>query len=105
MIEIISLETRRINEFLAVFDHYQTLIHTNDINKDDPEDEYYCNRTMLSYLDQLQTNVVLSKPPRWVEEARRPPLTWYGFLSPERRPNFLEILPREQQILSPEYYE
>ena len=99
MIEIISLETRRINEFLATFNHYQTLIHTNDINEHDPKDEEYCDQTMLSYLDQIQTNVVLSKPPRWIAEERRPPLTWYGFLSPERRPNFLEILPREQQIL------
>ena len=105
MLEIINLETRRINEFLSAFDHYSALINTHDINEEDQDDESYCDQTLLSYLDQIQTNVVLSIPPKWIEDARRPPLTWYGFLSPERKPNFLEILPREEQILAPAYYE
>jgi hypothetical protein len=102
MCEIVTLENQRINEFLATFDHYRGLIYTEDITD---SDEGYCDQTMLSYLDHLQTNVALSRPPRWIEEATRPPLTWYGFLAPDRTPTFLASIPRDERILAPEYYD
>jgi hypothetical protein len=102
MCEIVKLETRRLNEFLSTFDHYRDLIYTNDITK---EDESNCDDIMLSYFDQTQTNVILAITPSWIEEARRPPLTWYGFLAPPRNHGFMADLPREDRILAPEYYD
>ena len=99
MVEIVKLETDRLNEFLATFDHYQSLIHTADITDDD---EQYCDNTMLSYFNKIQTNVVLGIIPQWITEARRPPLTWYGFLS-KSTPFQAESTP-EERILAPEYY-
>ena len=48
MIEIVNLETRRINDFLSAFDHYRSIIYSPDITEDD---ESYCDQTMISYLD------------------------------------------------------
>jgi hypothetical protein len=71
---------------------------------DDDEDISYCDQVILSEFDQLQTNVALSIPPQWIEEARRPPLTWYGFLPPlNLHEDFMEGPP--PRLLAPDYYE
>ena len=102
MLEIINLETRRIEEFLYDFDHYSAIINRYDMTEDD---ESYCDQTLLTYLDQIQKNVVHSILPKWVEEARRPPLTWYGFLMPplNLHEDFMEGPP--PRLLAPDYYE
>ena len=103
MCEIVTLENRRINDFLSTFEHYREIIYTEDITDDD---EGYCDQTMLAYLDPIQTDVALSRPPQWIEQAKRPPLTWYGFLAPDREPTFLSSsIPRDERILAPEYYD
>jgi hypothetical protein len=102
MCEIVKLETRRLNEFLSTFDRDRALIYTKDITD---ADESYCDDTMLSHFDQTQTNVILVITPQWIEEARRPPLTWYGFLAPPRNLGFMAELPREDRILAPKYYD
>jgi hypothetical protein len=99
MSEIVMLESRRIQEFLQSFDHYKAIICDDDIIDDD---ENYCNAEMLSYLNQIETNVVLDLVPQWVTEARRPPLTWYGFLS--RHSELAKTPPKLDRILAPEYY-
>ena len=104
MIEIVNLETRRINEFLSKFHRHQNIL-TALFDEDDPEDESYCDQHILSYLDQIQTNVILSKPPQWLKDACRPFLTWYGFLSPPSE-DFMEAPPPlECRLLASEYYD
>jgi hypothetical protein len=98
MSEIVMLETRRIEEFLQSFDHYKAII-CDDITADD---ETYCDAEMIYYLNDVETNVVLDVIPQWVTEARRPPLTWYGFLS--KHSEVTKIPPRLERILAPEYY-
>jgi hypothetical protein len=66
---------------------------------------YNCNDTMRSYLDQEQTNVVLSKPLNSIEKAQKPPLTWYGFLSPKREQFVRESTLRETRLIAPEKYD
>ena len=57
MIEIVKLETRRVEEFLTAFDCFRTLIYDGHITA---ADENYCDATMISYLDPIQTNVAIS---------------------------------------------
>jgi hypothetical protein len=104
MCEIVTLENRRINDFLSTFEHYREIIYTEDITDND---EGYCDQTMLAYLDPTQTDVALSRPPQWIEQAKRPPLTWYGFLAPDREPTFFmtSSIQRDERILAPEYYD
>ena len=102
MCEIVNLETQRIKEFLTTFNHYGDLIYTNDVTVDD---ETYCDNTLLSYFDQVQTNVVLKITPPWDIEARRPPLTWYGFLTPARKYSFMDNSEDDERLLAPEYYD
>ena len=65
MAEIVKLESCRISEFLAAFQHYHDLMHTGDVT-----DELRCDNQMLSFFDPIQTNVILAIPPQWVEETR-----------------------------------
>ena len=96
MAEIVKLETSRIEEFLAAFAHYHDLMLTGDIS-----DEFQCDDQMLTFFDPVQTNVILAIPPQWIEETRRPPLTWYAFLSPHRTNDMVT----EERLLAPEYYD
>ena len=100
MCEIVKLENFRINEFVATFEHFRDIIYTGDITA---ADENYCDDTMLSYLDPVQTNVILDTTPTWIEETRRPPLTWYSFLTSEV-PTHKEIQ-LEDRLPAPEYYD
>ena len=100
MCEIVKLEHFRINEFVSTFEHFRDLIYTGDITA---ADENYCDDTMLSYLDPVQTNVILDITPTWIEETRRPPLTWYSFLTSEV-PTHKEVQ-LEDRLLAPEYYD
>jgi hypothetical protein len=104
MCEIVQLETKRIQEFIATFDHYQDLLYDTEITD---TDESYCDDLMLSYLDENQSDVIKCIPPTWIEEARRPPLTWYGFLcpTPELAKPFMEGPPLDQRLLDSTYYE
>jgi len=95
MAEIVKLESCRITEFLAAFQHYHDFMHAGDIT-----DELRCDNQMLSFFDPIQTNVILAIPPQWIEEARRPPLTWYAFLS-RQQPEPVTT----DRILAQEYYE
>jgi hypothetical protein len=99
MIEIVKLETKRVEDFLSTFDHYRNIIYDQYVTDDD---ENYCNDTMLSYLDQQQVNVAISKTPHWIEEERRPPLTWYAFMSP-LQPAYPKASP--DRLLAQEYYD
>jgi hypothetical protein len=96
MIEIVKLENYRINDFLAHFDHIRNLIKSDDASMDD---ETLLDDTILANFDWIQTNVILDVTPQWIEEARRPPLTWYGFIEPVR-PSY-----PEERLLAPEYYD
>ena len=75
--------------------HYHDLMHTGDV-----ADELQCDNQMLTFFDPIQTSVILAIPPQWIEEARRPPLTWYAFLS-RQAPDAVT----KCRILAPEYYE
>jgi hypothetical protein len=95
MAEIVKLESCRITEFLAAFQHYHDFMHSGDTSN-----ELECDNQMLLFFDPTQTNVILSITPKWIEEAHRPPLTWYAFLihqTPE------EVI--KHRILAPEYYD
>ncbi len=63
---------------------------------------------MLAHFDTIQANVILDIAPQWVEESRRPPLTWYTFLSPSKfafAPYRTEEDVINERILAPEYYD
>jgi hypothetical protein len=95
MAEIVKLESCRIADFLAAFQHHHNFMHDGDVT-----DALRCDNQMLSFFDPIQTNVILAIPPQWVEEARRPPLTWYAFLSRQ------EPAPvTTDRILAAEYYD
>ena len=105
MCEIVTLETQRINEFLNDFEHYRELIIRR--NKEFPaeDEEGYCDQTMLAYLKPHQADVALSRPPQWIDQAERPPLTWYGFLALGQEPLFSNTSIADERILAPEYYD
>jgi hypothetical protein len=91
MCEIVNLESKRIREFMTSFHHYREMIYADAVQMDN---ETYCDDIFLSYLDKIQSNVIQKVIPAWVTEARRPPLTWYGFLH--------KI---DERLLAPEYYD
>ena len=95
MAEIVKLESCRITEFLTAFEHYQDFVKNGNIT-----DEIDCDNQMLSFFDPTQTNVILAITPRWIEEARRPPLTWYAFLTHQTPEEVTK-----DRILAPEYYD
>jgi hypothetical protein len=94
MAEIVKLESCRITEFLAALEHYQGFIQSGDLT-----DERECDNIILSFLDHTQTNVIQDITPRWIAEARRPPLTWYALLTHQSPEKITE------RILAPEYYD
>ena len=94
MAEIVKLESIRITEFLETFQHFHDLMHDGDIT-----DELRCDDQMLAFFTPIQTNVILAIPPQWIEETRRPPLTWYASLSQSK------AIKVEGRILAPDYYE
>jgi hypothetical protein len=94
MAEIVKLESIRITEFLETFQHFHDLMHDGDIT-----DELRCDDQMLAFFTPTQTNVILAIPPQWIEETRRPPLTWYASLSQSK------AIKVEGRILAPDYYE
>jgi hypothetical protein len=91
MCEIVILETRRIKEFMTAFHHYREMIYADAVHM---ENESYCDNIFLSYLDDIQSNVIRKIIPAWITETRRPPLTWYGFLHKH-----------DERLLAPEYYD
>ena len=84
MTGIVKLESIRITEFLETFQHFHDLMHNGDIT-----DELRCDDQMLTFLNPIQTNVILAIPP----------LTWYAFLSPST------AIKVKDWILAPEYYD
>jgi hypothetical protein len=105
MCEIVTLENQRINDFLTDFEHYRELILRSNNEDMTDNDEGYCDQTMLAYLKPRQVDVALSRPPQWIEQAKRPPLTWYGFLAPDQTPTFSTSSMMNERILAPEYYD
>ena len=95
MAEIVKLESCRITEFLAAFEHYQGFIRSGNIT-----DEQECDNHILPFFDPTQTNVIQAITPRWIAEARRPPLTWYAFLTHQTPEEITK-----ERILAPEYYD
>ena len=93
MAEIVQLETRRLNGFLTKFELLQEDICDENSNLEEKE----CDDHMIAKCNDVETDVILSILPPWIAETRRPPLTWYGFLSPESGAN-------DERILAPEYY-
>jgi hypothetical protein len=99
MYEVVLLESYRVEDFMETFTHYRNLIGTVK-----PEEETYCDDTMLSFFDEVQMNIIMDLTPTWIEDNKRPPLTWYSFLSHEPSRNSNTTLP-ESRILAPEYYD
>jgi hypothetical protein len=104
MAEIVKLESIRINDFMHTFQHYHDEMH----QEGDITDHFRCDNEMLAHFDTIQANVILDIPPQWVEESRRPPLTWYTFLSPSKfatSPYRTKEDVIKERILAPEYYD
>ena len=104
MAEIVKLESIRINDFMHTFQHYHDAMH----QEGDITDHFRCDNEMLAHFDTIQANVILDIPPQWIEESRRPPLTWYTFLSPSKfavSPYRTQDDVIKERILAPEYYD
>jgi hypothetical protein len=104
MAEIVNLESIRINDFMQTFQHYHSAMH----QEGSIIDEFKCDNEMLKHFDPIQSNVIMDIPPQWIEESRRPPLTWYTFLLPSQFA-FSPYEPQDEvtkdRILAPEYYD
>jgi hypothetical protein len=98
MVEIVKLETIRIEEFLSAFLQFRTFLQDNDMSE---TDETFPDDRMLSYFNPIQCNVIMDIIPNWIEEARRPPLTWYGLQVRARYPDPAI----EDRMLDRAYYE
>ena len=94
MAEIVKLESCRIHEFVEALRHYQDFIKSGDMT-----DERACDNVILSFLDETQTNVIHDTTPKWISDARRPPLTWYALLTHQSPAKITE------RILAPDYYD
>ena len=93
MAEIVQLEERRLNGFLSKFEFLQEDICNETANLEEKE----CDDHMIARFNDIETDVILSILPPWIEETKRPPLTWYSFLAPDSKFN-------PERILAPEYY-
>jgi hypothetical protein len=104
MAEIVKLESIRIRDFMHTFQKYHRAVQQDG----DITDHFRCDNEMLAHFDTIQSNVILDIPPQWVEESRRPPLTWYTFLLPSKfafAPYRTEDDVIKERILAPEYYD
>ena len=90
MCEIVNLEFKRIKEFMTSFHHYHEMIYADAVHTT----KHTVTTFFLSYLDNIQSNVIRKIIPTWITETRRPPLTWYGFLHKH-----------DERLLAPEYYD
>ena len=93
MAKIVQLEERRLNGFLSKFEFLQEDICNETANLEEKE----CDDHMIARFNDIETDVILSILPPWIEETKRPPLTWYSFLAPDSKFN-------PERILAPEYY-
>ena len=98
MVEIVKLETIRIEEFILAFSLFRSFLQENDMSE---TDETFLDDRMLSYFNPVQCNVIMDITPQWIEQARRPPLTWYGH---NVRRNYPDPA-IEDRLLDPVYYE
>ena len=98
MVEIVKLESIRIEEFLLAFTLFRSYLQANDMSE---TEEIFLDNRMLSYFNPVQCNVIMDITPHWIEEARRPPLTWYGH---NVRRNYPDPA-IEERLLDPVYYE
>jgi hypothetical protein len=104
MFEIVNLESIRIGDFMNTFQKYHRTVQQDG----DITDHSRCDNEMLAHFDTIQANVILDIAPLWVMESRRPPLTWYTFLSPSKfafAPYRTEEDVLNERILAPEYYD
>jgi hypothetical protein len=105
MCEIVTLETQRVTELLLDFEHFRDMIIRRNAQHPAKDEEGYCDQTILAYLKPRQADVALSRTPHWIDQAERPPLTWYGFLAFDQEPIFTNTCIANERILAPEYYE